>query len=42
MHLAVDQDVAGVTPVLGVYTVVPLEKLLHANFPGSVVTGELF
>ena len=34
--------VAGLTPVLDVYATVPLGKELYANFPDSVVIGELF
>ena len=37
---ASDRDVDSFTLVLGVYAVVSLGKVLYANFPGSVVTGE--
>ena len=40
--LSCDREVAGFTPVLGAYAVVPLGKVLYANSPGSVVIGELF
>ena len=39
---ASDRKVAGFMPVLGVYDVVPMGKVLYANFPGSLVSGELF
>ena len=34
---ASDREIAGFTPVLGVYAIVPLEMVLYADFPGSVV-----
>ena len=37
-----DREVAGFTRALSGYAVVPLGKVLNANFTGSVVIGELF